>query len=115
MNGKVRVWDFVLIAALLAASLAVLLIPKKAGAEAVVAVNGTTRAVLPLSEDTVFSLDDGTRVVVEGGTVRVEHSSCPDHLCESMGPVSSAGAVILCLPNRISVRVSSGEVDAVVG
>jgi len=44
----------------------------------------------------------------------LENAPCPLKICESMGPVGKAGEVILCLPNRISVRVTGKvSIDAV--
>lgn len=51
---------------------------------------------------------------VRGSKAVLENAPCPLKICESMGPVEKAGETILCLPNRISVKVT-GEVfiDAV--
>ena len=111
MSERIRVWDVVLIVALVAACASVLFFPRSAGQTATVRVNGEIRAVLPLSQDTQMTLEDGTVVIVEKGTVRVEHSTCPDHLCESVGKIGTEGQTILCLPNRISVVISGEEAD----
>lgn len=115
MGDRVRVWDILLIAALLAVSLSVWFFPKREGAVVMVSVDGEVKTVLPLEQDASFELEDGTVIVVEEGAVRVEHSTCPDHLCERMGAIHGEGETILCLPNRISVTVSGSEVDGVVG
>ncbi len=80
-----------------------------------VSVDGEIVAVKDLNEDTVIELPDGTQVIVEKRTVRVINSTCPDHLCERMGTVSSQGEAILCVPNRISVEIVGEGVDALVG
>ena len=46
-----------------------------------------------------------TRVVIEGGQVRVVDSPCTEKICVRTGAVSAAGAWIACLPNRVFVRV----------
>lgn len=114
MNRRVRIWDFVLIAALALACSAVWWLPAEDGASATVSVDGKIVAVLPLSEDTSLELEDGTVLTVENGEIFVGFSRCPDGLCRDMGRISKEGQTILCLPNRISV-VISGEVDAYVG
>lgn len=111
MRERIRIWDVVLIVALVAACVSVLFFPRQPGETATVRVNGEVRAVLPLSKDTELILEDGTSVIVEDGTVRVEHSTCPDHLCESVGRIGNEGQTILCLPNRISVVLSGEEAD----
>ncbi|MBQ4323386.1 MAG: NusG domain II-containing protein [Clostridia bacterium] len=114
MNQKVRIWDFLLIAALVAACACVWLIPRETGASATVSVDGEIVAVLPLSQEGEFLLPMGGRVVVRDGKVSLCDAVCEDKLCENMGEISGEGQTILCLPLRVSV-VISGEVDAYVG
>ena len=54
-------------------------------------------------------------VVIENGTVRIESSTCPGHDCVHMGSISSTGQNLICLPNRLEIRLSgdSGEVDII--
>ena len=53
-------------------------------------------------------------LVVEKGRAHLENASCPLKICEAMGPIDRSGQVIVCLPNRIVVKVSGPEeVDAV--
>ncbi|MDP3631437.1 MAG: NusG domain II-containing protein [Actinomycetota bacterium] len=75
--------------------------------------------VVPLGSDRVLEVA-GLRgsVVVEvvDGSVSVRDAVCPDELCVQMGPVSHAGAAIVCVPNAVTVRVGgvrSGGLDAV--
>lgn len=49
-------------------------------------------------------------LIVQDGSARLENAPCPLKICESMGPVEKAGEAILCLPNRISVKVT-GEIS----
>jgi hypothetical protein len=49
-------------------------------------------------------------LVVRDGEAWLRNAPCPLKICEGMGPVSKAGEIILCLPNRIQILVS-GEVD----
>ena len=53
-------------------------------------------------------------LVVRDGKAWLQNAPCPLKICEGMGPISKAGELILCLPNRIHIRVTGGdEVDAV--
>lgn len=114
MSPKVRIWDLVLILALVACSCIPWLIPASQGQTVTVSVDGREVVTLPLSEDREYPLPDGTVVVVRDGAAWVEKATCADKLCEEMGKISSEGQTVLCLPNRISL-VISGEVDAYVG
>ena len=53
-------------------------------------------------------------LMVRDGKAWLQNAPCPFKICEAMGPVSRSGDVILCLPNRIHIRVAGSEgVDAV--
>ena len=53
-------------------------------------------------------------LVVQKGRAHLENAPCPLKICEAMGYIDRSGEVIVCLPNRIVVRVSGPEeVDAV--
>ena len=53
-------------------------------------------------------------LVVEDGRAHLENAPCPLKICEAMGPIDRSGQVIVCLPNRIVVKVSGPEeVDAI--
>ena len=53
-------------------------------------------------------------LVVEKGRAHLENAPCPLKICETMGPIEKSGEVIVCLPNRIFVKVSGPEeMDAV--
>lgn len=115
MEKRVKIGDILLIAALVAACFAVWIFPKARGNTVVISLDGAVVHTLDLKKDQTVDLPDGTKVILEQGLVRVEGSTCPDHLCERMGAVSKTGDVILCVPNRISVEIRGEGVDALVG
>ena len=47
-------------------------------------------------------------VVISGGTVSVPEASCKNQVCVKHGPISKAGQTIVCLPNRLVVRIENG-------
>ena len=110
-----RIWDVVLVVLLLAlvAGAVYLAVAPKTGANAEVYVDGELYQTLPLNKDTVLDLDH-LKIVVSGGTVRVEDADCPDKICERCGAISKAGQSIVCLPNRVVIKISGkGEVEAI--
>ncbi|MBF8984323.1 NusG domain II-containing protein [Lutibacter sp. B2] len=70
-----------------------------------------------------LSIDDGTKtklipvdtkyghnlVKVEGEKVSMYESTCKNHLCIQMGTISKANQVIVCIPNRVSVKLVSNK------
>ena len=115
MEERVRIWDILLIASLVAVCFLVWFFPKPEGKTAVISRNGAVIAVCDLSEDRIVDLSNGMKAVVEDGSIRIEGAVCPDRLCEKTGRISSEGQVILCVPEGISVEIRGEEVDAVVG
>ncbi|NMB12621.1 MAG: NusG domain II-containing protein [Firmicutes bacterium] len=46
---------------------------------------------------------------VEKGRIRVIEASCPDQIDVRQGWISSANQSIICLPNRLVIRILKGE------
>ena len=114
---RIRVADFVLIAALIAAaSVPWLFLRGKPAKSVFVILNGETVREMPLDRDGEFLIDGIGKVVIKDGKAFVCDMTCPDKICEKMGKISSSGNSVVCLPNRLAVVVDAGgEVDAVVG
>jgi len=57
----------------------------------------------------------GTRgnllVEVDGEHIRVVEAECPDKVCVGMGQKSRPGEVIVCMPNRVIIRVEEDTRD----
>lgn len=58
-------------------------------------------------------------VAVRGGRAAIVRSSCPGGDCVRSGWISRPGCSIVCLPNRVELRIegniSSGEADVAAG
>lgn len=111
--------DFWLIGSILLLAVLVLIClwlfsPK--GSTVEVWVDGQLSATLPLNTDTTYAIGDGNVLVIEGGRVCMQSASCPDQICVRHAPVSRAGNSIICLPNRITLKVTGADaVDGVGG
>ena len=53
------------------------------------------------------------KVVIKDGKAYVEHSNCPEQLCVHSAPLTKEGGMIVCLPNKVVIKIESDEVDAV--
>ncbi len=72
--------------------------------------------VIPLPAETTLALAGpagSTVVSIRGRAVRVVRSDCPAKLCVRTGEISRPGQAIICVPNRVVVRLSGREVDAI--
>ena len=117
--------DIILIAAFLAIGAvlaAVVLLGAEDGGKVQVRVDGNVVATYPLAIDRTVEIDgyEGGRnlLVIEDGYASVTEASCPDGICIRTGKINKKGQSIICLPNRVSVEVITGEdtgVDIVVG
>ena len=69
----------------------------------------------PLSQDWTATVegDYQNRIVCRDGAVWVEHSTCPGGDCMHSGKISASGRAIVCLPNRVEIRLVGGRPDQV--
>ena len=77
---------------------------------AMIMVDGKLWREAPLQTDARIIYDDGDRynvILVEDGGVRMEEANCPDGLCVKQGIITNGNSVIVCLPNRVSIRISN--------
>lgn len=58
-------------------------------------------------------------IEIDGTQVRIIDSTCYDHVCENTGYISQAGEIIVCMPNKLLLKIvgtnTNSEFDAVVG
>lgn len=127
-SNKFKAGDVVVVALVVAAAAASLLALSRAragetGSLAIVEVNGreVRRFELgrgqPGREYAVRGRLGVSTFEVKDGRVRMVKSVCRDKLCVAMGWADSPGASIVCLPNRVVIRIAGsrgpGGVDAV--
>lgn len=111
--------DIILIAALLAVAgiaFGVLQFTKTGGGYAVVVQDGREVAAYPLNEEITVTFTTPTggynTLVISGGKADVTEADCPDKLCVNQHSISYNGETIVCLPNKLVVKiVSETEAD----
>lgn len=87
--------------------------------QAVVEIDGREYGRYSLQEKNGKSLAIRTefgynKIVIENGSVKVTESDCPDHLEIAVGSIQKSGEMLICLPNRLVIRiVGEGSVDGV--
>ena len=111
-------YDFYLVIGLVLLSLSFFLynfLKTQSGDYAVIYVGNSEFKKLPLREDITININDKNTVTVKDGKVFMESATCPDKLCVHQEPIDKSGRDIVCLPNRVTIRVvGEKEVDGVV-
>ena len=115
--------DYIAIAATLLFALAVFLafLPgdRNPGGRAELYLDGALYRTVSLNVPQEFAVVAEFRntVTVKDGKIAVTASDCPGGDCMHSGWVDSSGRSIVCLPNRLEIRIvsESGDVDFVVG
>ena len=64
--------------------------------------------VLTEKEQTIAIGDNNVLTIINGGAF-MSHAACPDQICVKKGKISKVGEDIVCMPNRVIVKVEGGE------
>lgn len=116
---KIRKNDIFLVASVIILCIIIAVIPfffSSDGSSVLIYVDGELYAEKSLNENSVTDIDGLMQVVIENGKAYVENSVCPNGACEHSAPVSASGESIICLPNKIMIKISGEtEMDAISG
>ena len=96
---------------LLVAGLAILLF-RTAGNTVVVTVDGKNYAEYSLSVDREVEIRSSlgeNLLVIKDGKAYVRSASCPDGVCSDHRPISYNGESIICLPNKVVVKIRTQD------
>ncbi|MCI8511742.1 MAG: NusG domain II-containing protein [Lachnospiraceae bacterium] len=78
-----------------------------------ISVDGETVATLSLDTDQEFTAQGPAgginRLLIRDGEVWVLEATCPDKLCIRQGKIHRDGELIVCLPNRMTAKITGGE------
>ena len=114
-------WLAIGIVVILAVAVMLCFLPKKStsAAYAEVYLNGQLIKTVSLREAQTFVVEDlyTNEITVADGTIAFTASNCPGQDCIHSGSIHSTGRSLVCLPNRVEIRVVSqtDDVDFVVG
>lgn len=82
------------------------------GGTAVITRDGAVIARLPLDKDTVYRPDGiDMEFTVKNGEISVTRSDCPDSVCVKTGAISGGFESIVCLPNKVTVKIEKNDTD----
>lgn len=120
-NKKKRKHDIVLGLILLSVALILFVIdltnisPDTGNKKVVVSVDGKKTAEYPLKKDATYELSGshlGTNtLVIRSGKAYISEANCPDKQCMKQGKISRTGEMLVCLPNRVVVKIVDRKND----
>ena len=106
----------ILIAAMVLISLlcvAVFAIKSQTGSRVLIYVDGRLKCEYELSDDIAVELEGyeggSNRLVISEGEAFISDASCPDKLCIHQGRISKEGEELVCLPNRVIVKIEGKD------
>lgn len=70
-----------------------------------VSINGEITNKYSIDENIEIMLKTGNVLVIKDGNVCISNADCPDGLCVKQGTISKANESIICLPNKLVVRI----------
>ncbi len=94
----------------------VFFLPKNKGEKVIISVDKTNDFVYPLNQDREIIIKGKlgeAKVIIRDGRVRILNSPCPLKICEKKGWISKKGDFIICIPNRVIIRIEGEKYDAV--
>jgi len=117
---KNKTWfkDLLLFVLLISAAFVLFLAQRGGGEGKTVEVwqNGKLYGTYAISTDRVIEINPHIGLEIKDGSVFFADSDCPRRDCLRAGAANKAGQCIICLPNRITVKVrGAGELDGVTG
>ena len=71
--------------------------------------DGEVYGSYPLTKDRIIEIGETNICEIHGGEVKMTHADCPDQICVHSIPISRYGGTIVCLPNKIILRIEGAE------
>lgn len=102
----------VLAAAVLTAVLFHVIASRQEQGTAVIYLDGKQIRTVQLDTDGEFTVGGAyeNTITVRDGRIAVTASDCPGEDCVHTGWISRAGSSIICLPNRLEIRITGSDV-----
>ena len=112
-KGDVVVISFVIMLAILIGVVFWMKTGSEEGNVVVIYREGEKIQEIPLNVDTEVLIENDytNKLIVKDRKVAIEESDCPGMDCVHSGAISGKGRSLVCLPNRVEVRIE-GEVDS---
>ena len=74
-----------------------------------ISMNGKVLGTYSLSEDRVIEIGKGNTCRIKNGEVFMSAADCPDQICVNSAHINAHGGSIVCLPNKVILKIVSAE------
>ncbi len=111
MGQKIKKRDIILALSVIAVSLILLLLLRNGekGRYINIYVDGKIEGTYFLTErEQTVKAGDKNIITIINGEAYMKSAECPDKICIQKGKISHCGEDIICMPNRVIVRVEGG-------
>ena len=108
-----KIGDFIVIVIFL---FAIFFIPRSAGKKVIVIVDKGKEYIYPLNVDRIVEFKGNigmVKVEIKDKRAKVIESSCPLKICMKTGWIENKGEQIICVPNRMIIRIDGEQFDAI--
>ena len=85
-----------------------------AGEKVEITVDGSLYGTYSLSENQVIEVaqeDALNKITIKDGYVQMSYSTCKNQVCTNHGKINKTNESIVCLPNRVMIKITGGEED----
>lgn len=115
-----KINDIILIfLVVLIASLMLIFFKKENSDQALVYYENNLILTIDLNQDDEYDVmgnNGNVHIVVKNKQIKVEEENSPKHICSKQGFISSSNEAIVCLPNKIVIKIDSKDkLDTVIG
>lgn len=111
--------DIILIILILIIAFSMIIYPKKSSEKALVYYENNLVLTIDLNQNKEYDVkgyNGNVHIVVNNKKIKVEDENSPKHICSKQGYISSSNETIVCLPNKIVIKIDSKEkLDTVIG
>lgn len=82
------------------------------GDKAIIEVDGVVVKTIPLNKNDIVDINNGKNVIeIKDGRVRMLRATCRDKICVKQGWIKNSGEAIICVPNRVIIRIEGIKGD----
>ncbi len=74
-----------------------------------ISLDGKILGTYSLAEDRVIEIGEGNTCRIENGEVFMSAADCPDQICVNSAHINAHGGSIVCLPNKVILKIVSAE------